>query len=682
MQLKNKVAALTIAVATAAGGAAAYLSSGATVADGFLLDAAVAARAIVWGQEAPPREPVAVVAVDAGSLEQGDLRDYPRAMFAPFWAATIEGLVNAGARVVAFDFLLSFSGRKFDAASDRAFMQQLYRNRERVVLGRSAGTLPARPYLGALRNDASALGMLELVPGNDGVHRYVRSGFTTKDGEHLPGLVAVALAKAGRGAMPEDVLVAPRRHPERLPNYALIDVLRCIEQAPERVREAFKDRIVFIGTSLPEEDRKLTSARWLKPPGATPPAVDGCALAPLGASVVPSRTVPGVYMHALAAEAVLTDQLTLRIGLPWLVAAGAVSGGVGAAIGLVLLPVVTVLVAALVGLAIWAGEVILLQAFQWFPASPALFALAGAVVFAYLVRYVVEDRRRRALQHAFGHYVAPTLVARLMESPDALSLGGETRPVTIMFADLSGFTAMSTRVSAQQLVELTNGYLDLIATQVDETGGYVDKFIGDAVMAMWGAPVGDDDHAYSGVAAALKMERAIEGAREAAESRGEPGFGIKIGVFSGEAVVGNVGSERRYNYTAVGETVNIAARLEGLPGLYDCPVIIGPPTAAAVADRVVLRELDSVAVKGREEPLVISEAVALKTMATPDMAHTIETYEAALACYRRQEFAEARDMWLRMSDDGPAQVMAERAAELLQTLPPADWDGVWRLTTK
>jgi adenylate cyclase len=268
--------------------------------------------------------------------------------------------------------------------------------------------------------------------------------------------------------------------------------------------------------------------------------------------------------------------------------------------------------------------------------------------------------------------LAPAVVDRLVDDEAALRLGGEEREVTVMFADLSGFTALSTKVSAGELVALTNEYLSIIADEVDRTGGYVDKFIGDAVMAIWGAPAPEPDHALQAVVAAQAAEAEIRRRREAAAAAGRRGFGVKIGLYSGPAVVGNVGSERRYNYTAVGETVNVASRLEGLPGLYGCAIVLGGATAKGLAGRLPLRELDWVAVKGRSEPVAIYEPGGSEPR-----------YAEALAHYRARRFAEAEAIWSELAEaDPPSAIMATRARIFRIDPPPDEWSGVWTLATK
>lgn len=692
MNLSKRAAVITIAICAIGGGIVAHVVDGISRVDGFLYDAAIAARAAVIPAPVESRfAPVVVIAVDERSLTDPRLTTYPRAMFGKIWEPLILSLVDAGTKAIAFDLLLAYSGNALDARFDRPFMIALSRNRDRIVLGRSAATLPARQYLAALRNDPGALGLLEIVPDEDGIYRRVQAAPVVVDGEPLPGLTAATLSRSGGPNMPAEVLLAPHRHLEAMPTYSLIDVLSCADSDPDRLADVFADRIAFIGTTLPDEDRKRSAGRFLPEP--QPAAADNegakedCRLTPKGVSVSSSdteqaaSTVPGVFLHATAAEAVLNNDLTETLPIAWRVAAGVLSGGIGAAIGLTLMPWMAAVATLLAGVAAWAGEVVLLEATYWFPAGPVIAVLLVSVVLAYTVRYLAVERRQLLVTKAFDHYLAPALVERLAENPDALRLGGDTRPVTIMFADLSGFTALSTKVSADELMQITNRYLALIADSIDDSGGYVDKFIGDAVMGIWGAPADDPNHAANAVGAALRITDLIRQAR-AETTGGGHSFGVKIGAHTGDAIVGNVGSQKRFNYTAVGETVNVASRLEGLPGVYGCEIVISDTTAAAVAGWFLMRELDRVAVKGRDEPVGIYEVIAPPMTASEAKHRLVEDYAAALTLYRSRRFDEAAAAFDKLADDGPAAVMAKRCREYLDQPPPEDWDGVLVLTSK
>jgi adenylate cyclase len=306
-----------------------------------------------------------------------------------------------------------------------------------------------------------------------------------------------------------------------------------------------------------------------------------------------------------------------------------------------------------------------------------------------LFRYWIVDRIGRRIRSAFSHYLAPTIVDQLAESEAELRLGGERREVTIMFADLSGFTAMSTRLSPEELMALTNSYHALMVEAVEAFGGYVNQFVGDAVMAIFGAPVPNPDHAACAARAALRVVTSVMQAKADADRRGVPGYAVKIGLNSGPAVVGNVGAPKRYNYTAVGETVNIAARLEGVPEDYGCRIVVGPNTAAAIGDRFVICELDWIKVKGKDTAFSVYQLIGEKSTANGAELACLAQYEAGLERYRAGDFAGAEEVWRYQGEHpnpgatgtSPPLVMAGRCARL-KAAPPESWDGVYVRATK
>jgi len=641
--------------------------------DGLLFDSALAVRAeLIKNPE--PASHVAVIAVDPESLNSPELAKLPRTFFGPVWGKLIKDLTGAEAKVVAFDFLFSYSASQFQKGYDRPFLAALYRNRNKVVLARSRATVPARNYLAALRNDPASLGSIDAYAATDEVYRTVSTQYTLEDGDPIMTLSGAALRRAGAKSIPREIVLAPKSHPEAvIPTYGLATVLACARSDPESLKAAFGERVIFVGTTLPEEDRKTSVSRFMRPPAATASEASGCGLRPLAASVPDAQDIPGVFLHAMAAEAVLGGNLTEPATPAWAAAAAGTAALAGAAVGFLLAPVWAVLAVVAIAAGLWIGEVGLLGIGIWLPTGLGILFVAGAAMLAYLVRFVLEEGKRRRIQKAFGYYLAPALVDRMVETAEDLQLGGEKRHVTIMFADLSGFTALSGLVGPEELVSRTNAYLTIIAEEVEDSGGYVDKFIGDAVMAIWGAPVDLEDHAVQAVKAAIRISERIAEQHALATAAGEHGFAVKIGVNTGEAVVGNVGSEKRFNYTAVGEAVNIAARLEGLPGVYDCRIIVGETTATLVRDLYGLRELDMVAVKGKSEPLRIFEPL--------DELGSGGDYTKALTLYRDQAFAEAAEIWDRIGD-GPSNIMAGRARAFQQMPPPVPWDGVFVMTTK
>jgi adenylate cyclase len=349
--------------------------------------------------------------------------------------------------------------------------------------------------------------------------------------------------------------------------------------------------------------------------------------------------------------------------------------------------------AALIGaapIALWAAAAQLTFLKNiWLPLTEPVAALVGAAATVLLFRYCVVDRVSRRIRGAFCHYLAPSLVERLVDSEAELHLGGERREVTIMFADLSGFTAMSTRLSPEELMALTNAYHALMVDAVEANGGYVNQFVGDAVMAIFGAPAPDPDHAASAARAALRIVASVMQAKAEADRRGVPGYAVKIGLNTGPAVIGNVGAPKRYNYTAVGETVNIAARLEGVPEDYGCRIVVGPNTAAATGDRFLLCELDWIKVKGKDTAFSVYQLIGEKSAANGAELVSLQQYEAGLKRYRAGDFAAAEEIWRCQADHpnpgagstSPPLIMAGRCASL-KTAPPEAWDGIYVRTTK
>jgi adenylate cyclase len=695
-QYRRVVVTIALGVLFAVAGLAA--GEGMGLLDGVFYDMSLAVNDHRPGT---PDESVAVIALDRDSLDSPELAALPRVFFSPAWAKLVDALSEAQARAIGFDIIFSYSANRFPGFEggqyDRDFLAALARARDKVVLARSGRTYPAQPFFYAVfdpvadsgKDEPGAIAYAELSPDPDGIYRRMTPRVETAEGQTRPTLVAALLDRAKGPPMPSPVLLAPRAPLEAMPTYRLIDVLRCLDGNREAVRQAFAGKVVLVGTNLPEEDRKRTPDRFMSPPpAAPPPAPSGCRLDRLGASDPASGTTPGVFVHAAAVQAVLSRNLIVTASPPFRAfGAGTMAVG-GALLGFGLPPLLAVVgLAALVAICL-AASILLLGSGLWFPPMLPVGAAVASMVVAYVVRFLAEELKRRRVQNAFSHYLAPSVVDRLAESDAPLRLGGEEREVTIMFADLSGFTALSGRVGPAELMAVTNSYLALIVEAVEATGGYVDKFIGDAVMGVWGAPVANPDHAAAAARAALAAVAKVMEAKATADRENRPGYAVKIGLNSGRAVVGNVGAENRYNYTAAGETVNIASRLESVPGDYACRIVVGPDTAAAIRDRFVLNELDWVKVKGKDQPLAVYELVAEKDGAAPEVLDYPAQYHAALDLYRTQHFAEAEEYWrVRVTHPtivgpSPPLVMAERAAEYREHPPPADWDGVFVKTTK
>jgi adenylate cyclase len=658
--------------------------------DGFLYDLSLSAES---GRPGHSANAVAVIAVDKDSLDSPELSPIPRVFLGKSWAKLINGLMESNVQAVGFDLIFAYSANRFpglDPQYDQTFLAALQRANSHIVLARTSREAPAPPFAAAMMSvvpdgakaQGVAIASIEMFPDADGVQRRITASIAGK-----PTLASALLERAGAAPMQGQVLLAPGRPLEAIPTYALIDVLRCLERDPTKVRDALSGKIILVGSTLPDEDRKVAPDRFFAPLPARSFAAN-CSMTTLGASDPGSHTTPGVFIHAETIDEVVTGDLVQPLPGAIRAIAGAIAGIAGALLGLFLRPWFTLFGVFLLAGAFWIGALLVLPLGYWFPIVVPVGGSGGGAIAAYLTRFMGEERRRRRVQRAFSHYLAPTIVDRLAEDETDLRLGGERRNVSVMFADLSGFTALSSRVGPEELMEVTNNYLGLIVAEVEKVGGYVDKFIGDAVMAVWGAPLADPDHAAHAAQAALRSVIAVTRAKVEADAAGRPGYTVKMGINSGPAVIGNVGAPRRYNYTAIGETVNIAARLEGVPHDYDSAIVIGPSTAEAIAGNFVVCELDWIKLKGKAEPVAVYELLAEKgDSSEPEIAYSVR-YAAALKLYRSGNFAAAEIAWRAIhypretaGPSTPPQIMADRCVQLMAE-PPAEWDGVFVKTTK
>jgi adenylate cyclase len=283
---------------------------------------------------------------------------------------------------------------------------------------------------------------------------------------------------------------------------------------------------------------------------------------------------------------------------------------------------------------------------------------------------------------AFRKYIPADLVKRLIGEGNKATLGGAVRPMSVMFVDMAGFTGMSERLG-DRIIPLLSRYFDLVSTEVQNCGGTIDKFIGDAVMAFWGAPSPNADHAVDCCRAALACQRAVADSG-LADDAGNP-IRIRIGVNSGDMLVGNIGSEVRLNYTVIGDAVNIASRLESANKIYGSVIIIGPETRRLAGDRIVVRELDRLAVYGRAGGLRIYELLDMADGAVSPSAW-ITLYESGLASYRARDFATATRFFEQAvadrSQDIAASVMIERCKRQSEQPLDAEWDDTMIARTK
>jgi adenylate cyclase len=342
--------------------------------------------------------------------------------------------------------------------------------------------------------------------------------------------------------------------------------------------------------------------------------------------------------------------------------------------------------AGLVSAALAAGAALAFRHGLWLDVvAPQLSLwLSFAVTAAY--SYATEGRQKKYIQAAFAQYLSPDVVKQIADEPSKLSLGGERREATFYFSDIEGFTTISESLEPDRLTYLMNRFLGEMTDTILESGGTLDKYIGDAVMAFWNAPAPLPDHALVACKVAIKNQEKL--ARLSAELQKE-GFSAvrsRIGLNTGPASIGNMGSSRRFSYTALGDTVNLASRLEGANKAYHSYILISETTREGAGSAIEVRELDFVKVKGKNKPIRVFELLGLKGQTDPKLVERSQAFEAALQAYRERRFDEASGMFravgTKFGPDGASDTYIERCRFWTGSPPAEDWDGSFALTEK
>ncbi len=303
--------------------------------------------------------------------------------------------------------------------------------------------------------------------------------------------------------------------------------------------------------------------------------------------------------------------------------------------------------------------------------------LIGVYLLVTLTNYLSEHRTKQFIHDAFSRYVSPAVVSQLMKRPESLKLEGQQKNLTMLFSDIRDFTSISECLHPEQLAQFMNTYLTAMSDIIMNNSGTVDKYIGDAIVAVWGAPVDDPDHAVHAVRASLQMLKALDGLNERWASQGLPVISMRIGINTGVASVGNFGSERRFEYTAIGDNMNLASRLEGLNKVYHTAVIISEHTKNALGDAFFCRILDRVRVKGKTVPIDIYEPI-MEGAPDPRLLHEVERFEAAFRLYQKGDFAQAGEEMRALASLTPSPVYAlhlRRMEAFVKEGPPPGWDG-------
>ncbi|MBI3399725.1 MAG: adenylate/guanylate cyclase domain-containing protein [Deltaproteobacteria bacterium] len=306
------------------------------------------------------------------------------------------------------------------------------------------------------------------------------------------------------------------------------------------------------------------------------------------------------------------------------------------------------------------------------------------VIIAYscltLYRYTLEAKEKKRLKGTFQYYVAAPVMEELLKHPEKLKLGGEEKELTVLFSDIRRFTTISEGLKPDTLIKLLNEYMSAMSDVVFKYEGYLDKYIGDAIMAVYGAPLAQENHARKACLTALDMMERLEGMRQDWKNRGLPLLNIGIGINTGNMVVGNVGSEQKYDYTVVGDNVNLASRLEGLNKLYGTNIVISERVNREIKGELFCRELDIVQVKGKVKPVAIYELMGVRG-ASSSLEETADAFHKGVRYYRERKWGEAVKAFNAVielkPDDGPSLLFIQRCRQFMVSPPPDDWQGIF-----
>jgi adenylate cyclase len=684
---------------------------------GWSIDVLTALRWEAFGvRRDPGATPVVVIAIDDETYQTPPFKGSPTVTWTTEVGRVLNAVIDGGAKVVGFDIVFSASIEQSELpfgddllgarmrGFDRAFLLSLRAGSAagKVLLGEVLGGEGPSPGQRIAVGRQKNIRALNVVSDPDEVVRKVPLMFPA-DEKQVP---AMALALASRALSVEPTLaedgsvtLAGYRIPGVVPNtltlnfegggndvptFSLADLRACVERNnTEFFHREFTGKVVIFGTVLNTEDRKITSKRFAT--GLEGSRAPRCALppAPPGVGQFTRSTIAGVYVHATAVDNLISRDAIVELGaLP--VTIIAIAFAALASLAARMLAPATAAVVYVGMVAIWTGCATLV-----FTRSLALPLsepfLAGLVSMVAIVAYrlVVTDKGERLLRNSFALYLAPQVIDKMLASKKLPVLGGETRDVTVFFSDLAGFASISEKMTPAELVAFMNEYLSAMTDIIESKGGYVDKYIGDSIVAVFGAPADDSEHASNAARAALGCRaRLDELNRDSAAFKGYK-VAHRMGLNSGAALVGNIGSRRRFNYSVMSDAVNVASRLEGANKYYGTTIAASEMTVELTGSTFTWRELDAIRVKGRATPVKIYELLAEAGEETPQQAAAATAYAQGLAYWRSREFDAAAKCFERVADvDRPSALFLSRANAFASLPPGPDWEPVTTLDAK
>jgi adenylate cyclase len=677
---------------------------------GFSIDLLTMLRWRAFGNANPPASSYAVVvALDEETFRTPPFDGTPSVTWTPEIGRVLTAILEGGAKVVGFDVVFPTSieqsavpfGDETLGARVRGFDRDFLRA---LALGARAGKVvlgevqhqdnPVLPSPGqrAAVGFGSNIRALNVYNDPDEVIRRMPLSFTV-DGEPVPAMAVELAARmtgtppsariATAGAVPDTITLNFAGGADDIPTYSLVDLQACADKGDKDFfRRQFDGKVVLIGTVLDVEDRKVTSKRFATAPEGA--RAVRCALpAPAMGQKFTRDSIAGVYIHATAVNNLLRGDALVELDRVGTGIASFGLAGLAAAAALALGPAAAAFAFLGIAAAWTAGATIAFRDALALPLVEPLLAALGALGTTIGYRFVVADRSKRLLRQSFALYLAPAVIDKMTASNRAPALGGEMRTITAYFSDIEGFSSFSEEMTPAELVAAMNEYLSAMTDIIEAHGGFVDKYIGDSIVAVFGAPLDDPNHAAQAVRAALRSVARLPELDRVASAF--PGRTIRqrIGLNSGEALVGNIGSRRRFNYTVMGDMVNLASRLEGANKYFATTVMASEATMRLTGSAFEWREIDAIRVKGRAGTVKVFEPLgAAGTLSVQQTAHA-KAYAEGLARFRAGAFADAaRAFALSAADDPPSALFLARAQRLTRCPPGPDWEPINTLEEK
>ena len=641
-----------------------------SMAGKYLVDLSLDALFLIKGGRDTPLD-IVIVAIDEPSFSSLGLQwPWPRSLHGDL----IKALTKAGARTIAMDIIFS---EPTSAEEDEALAQAIM-DHGNILLGSDIQTYRDKAFvqqvtvkpLPLFQNQKTPVsGFVNLPMDHDGFVRRVKPSWN----DLLPFSLAAALRHQGKPfSLPgtgNDWIINFQGPPQTIKTVSYYQALSPDYFLPPGF---FKDKLVFVGLMI----QSAVNAASMRPD-----------YFPMPFSRQEGGYMAGVEIHSQAAYSfgngamiqrflpttgIFLGLLTAVIFSPFFFRLTAFRGGVLAAGWLLFLVSISYY---------------LLHYQFLFLSVPDLFLpVSGCSIFGYFCSYYEHLLEKKFISGAFSSYLAPSIVKQLVENPDRLQLGGEELEASVMFLDIAGFTTISENLTAPALISFLNRIMGDISKTVFETNGMVDKYIGDAVMAVWGVPLSYQGHAQNACSATLTIRSAFVALNKQNLQSGLGVVGYRIGINSGHMVAGNVGGEHHISYTVIGDNVNLASRLEGVNRLYGTTIIISSETASQLDSAFVVRELDTIQVKGKDEPITIFELQGKTGEVMAEQITVNEVYGLGLAHYREMNwdggeafFSQALET---MPADGPSLVMLGRCQALRKAPPPNNWNRVYRMTSK